>query len=207
MTRRKHIPRLWFIFLMALVTAARAELPSIRFDRIAPLGATSGTTVEVEIAGAEIEEVKTLWFDHPGLSAEPVKDKERWFNVSIASDVPQGTYDVRLVGRWGISNPRLFAVSHGLQNVAETEPNNDRSQSQLIEINSAVGGMSDGNGQDIFRFAAKAGHRIVIDCQAGLLDSNMDATMTLSSDGKLLASSSDYRGRDPFIDFSGAAGW
>ena len=155
----------------------------------------------MEIAGAEIDDVKALWFDHPGLSAEPVKDKERWFNVSIAADVPQGTYDVRLVGRWGISNPRLFAVSHGLQNVTETEPNNDRSQSQLIEINSAVGGMSDGNGQDFFRFAAEAGQRIVIDCQAGVLDSNLDATMTLSSDGKLLDSSSDYRGRDPFIDF------
>lgn len=201
MTSWKLIPRLGFIFLMGLASTARAELPSIRFDRIAPLGATAGTTVEVEIAGAEIEEVKALWFDHPGLSAEPVKDKERWFSVSIASYVPQGTYDVRLVGRWGISNPRLFAVSHGLQNVEETEPNNDQSESQLIEINSAVGGMSDGNGQDIFRFAAKAGQRIVLDCQAGVLDSNMDATMTLSSGGKLLASSSDYRGRDPFIDF------
>lgn len=201
MTSWKLIPHLGFISFMTLVTAVHAELPSIRFDRIAPLGATAGTTVQVEIAGAEIDDVKTLWFDHPGLSAESIKDKERWFNVSIASDVPQGTYDVRLVGRWGVSNPRLFAVSHGLQNVAETEPNNDRSQSQLIEINSAVGGMSDGNGQDVFRFTAKAGQRIVIDCQAGVLDSNMDATMTLSSDGKLLASSSDYRGRDPFIDF------
>ena len=190
-----------FIVLIGLATAAHAELPSIRFDRIAPLGATVGSTIEVEIAGAEIDDVKTLWFDHPGLSAEPVKDKERWFHVSIAADVPQGTYDVRLVGRWGISNPRLFAVSHGLQNVSETEPNNDRSQSQLIAINTAVGGMSDGNGQDIFRFTAKAGQRIVIDCQAGVLDSNLDATLILSSDGKLLASSSDYRGRDPFIDF------
>ena len=187
--------------LLLIAQSACAELPSIRFDRIAPLGATAGTTVVVEIAGADIEEVRALWFDHAGLSAEPVSDKERFFNVTIAADVPQGTYDVWLVGRWGISNPRLFAVSHGLQNVAETEPNNDSTQAQTIEINSAVGGMSDGNGQDLFRFAATAGQRIVIDCQAGLLDSNMDATMSLTSDSKLLASSSDYRGRDPFIDF------
>ena len=77
-----------FIVLIGLATAAHAELPSIRFDRIAPLGATVGSTIEVEIAGAEIDDVKTLWFDHPGLSAEPVKDKERWFHVSIAADVP-----------------------------------------------------------------------------------------------------------------------
>ncbi len=188
------------IFLL-ITQSACAERPSIRFDRIAPLGATAGTTVEVEILGADLEDVRSLWFDHAGLAAEPVTDKERFFNVTIAADVPQGTYDVRLVGRWGISNPRLFAVSHGLQNVSETEPNNEPTQAQTIEINSAVGGMSDGNGQDLFQFAAKAGQRIVIDCQAGLLDSNMDATMSLASDGKLLASSSDYRGRDPFIDF------
>lgn len=193
--------RFAFIFLLLNTGPAFAELPSIRFDRIAPLGGTAGTTVEVEIAGADIEEVRALWFDHVGLSAEPVNDKERFFNITIAADVPQGTYDVRLVGRWGISNPRLFAVSHGLQDVAETEPNNDSTEAQPILINSAVGGMSDGNGQDLFRIAAKAGQRIVIDCQAGLLDSNLDATMSLMSDGKLLSSSSDYRGRDPFIDF------
>ena len=189
--------------IVSLLTSpvASGELPSIRFDQIAPLGATAGTTVEVEIAGADIEEVRELWFDHPGLTVIPVSDKERFFSLTIAADVPQGTYDVRLVGRWGISNPRLFAVSHGLLNVAEVEPNNDPTQAQAIDVNSAVGGICDGNGQDLFRFAAKAGQRIVIDCQAGVLDSKMDGTMSLTSNGKLLASSSDYRSRDPFIDF------
>ncbi len=180
---------------------AHAELPSIRFDRIAPLGATAGTTIDVEIAGADIEGVESLWFDHPGLSAEPIKDKARNFKITAAADVPPGTYDVRLVGRWGVSNPRLFAVANGLTDVAEVEPNNDLTQAQSVAINSAVGGMSDGNGQDLFRFTAKAGQRIVIDCQAGVLDSNLDATMSLTSGGKIMASSSDYRGRDPFIDF------
>ncbi|MEJ7592309.1 MAG: PPC domain-containing protein [Planctomycetaceae bacterium] len=190
-----------FLLLFVIAQPACAELPSIRFDRIAPLGATAGTTVEVEIAGADIEEIRALWFDHAGLSAEPVSDKERFFNVTIALTFRRELMMSGLSLRWGISNPRLFAVSHGLQNVAETEPNNDSTQAQAIDINSAVGGMSDGNGQDLFRFAATTGQRIVIDCQAGLLDSSMDATMSLMSESKLLASSSDYRGRDPFIDF------
>ena len=190
------------MLLASFSVVAQAELPSIRFDRLTPLGASADTSCDIEIAGADIEEVNSLLFDHPGLSAVPVEGKDKHFSVTVAADVPPGTYDVRLVGRWGVSNPRLFAVTQGLQDVAEVEPNNTREQAQAVEINSAVNGSSDGNGEDSFRFAAQQGQRLVIDCQAGKLDSFMDATMTLTTiDGRSLASSSDYNGRDPLIDF------
>ena len=180
----------------------RADLPSIRFDRLRPLGASVGTDVDVEIAGAEIDDVKSLLFDHPGLNAQPIEGRERWFKISVAPDVPPGTYDARLVGRWGVSNPRLFAVTRALTDVAETEPNNDAATAQLVNVNSAVNGDADGNGQDVFRFAARQNQRVVVECQAGKLDSAMDATMSLSSsDGRMLATSGDYNGRDPLIDF------
>lgn len=188
------------LFCLLLTAAARADLPSPRLDRLTPLGASAGTKVEVEIAGANIEEVKTLLFDHSGFKAEHLKDRR--FRITIAADVPSGTYDVRLLGRFGVSNPRLFAVSHGLTDVAEKEPNNEAASAQVIAVNSAINGTSDGNGEDTFRFSAKKGQRIIIECQAGKLDSPMDATLTLNAaDGKLLASNSDYFGRDPLIDF------
>ena len=190
-----------FLFCLLLTAPARAELPSPRFDRLMPLGATAGSSVEVEIAGADIEEVRTILFDHPGFKAEFLKDRR--FRITIAGDVPTGTYDVYLVGRFGVSNPRLFAVSRGLTEVAEKEPNDEAVSAQTIAVNSAVNGVSDGNREDVFRFSAKKGQRVVIECQAGQLDSAMDATLALSSaDGKLLASNSDYHGRDPLIDFS-----
>ncbi len=182
-------------------SSIRAELPSIRFDRLTPLGASAGATVEAEIAGADIEEVQALWFDHPGLTAEPIKDKDRQFQIKVAPDVPAGTYDVRLIGRWGISNPRLFSVDHGLTDVIDTEPNNEVASAQVVPVNCAIAAMSDGNNEDLFRFSAKTNQRLVIDCQAGKLDSLMDATMSLSTvNGRLLASSSDHNGRDPLID-------
>src|SRR6184192_1067464 len=114
-----------------LVAPARAELPSIRLDRLAPLGAAAGSTVEVQFTqGADIEDVKALLFDHPGFKAEFVKNTI--FRVTVAADVPAGTYDVRLVGRFGVSNPRLFAVSHGLTELTKKEPNNDRATAQPI---------------------------------------------------------------------------
>jgi hypothetical protein len=176
--------------------SARADLPSVRFDRLTPLGGAAGTTVDVEVAGADMEDVKTLLFDHPGLKATFIKD--RHFRLSIAADVPAGTYDGRLVGRFGVSNPRLFSVTHGLADVARQQTGDTP---QRIAVNSAVNGTCAGNREDVFRFAAKKGQRIVVECQAGKLDSAMDATLSLTTaEGKLLVSNGDYYGRDPLVD-------
>jgi hypothetical protein len=174
----------------------------MRFDRLRPLGASAGTEVNAEITGAELDETQSLLFDHSGLKAKKVADKERSFKIIVDTDVPAGTYHVWAVGRWGVSNPRLFIVSKGLTDVVETEPNNDASTAQLVEINSAVNGDADGNGQDVFRFTAKKGQRLTLDCMSGKLDTLMDATMTVATaDGKLLGANGDYNGRDPLIDF------
>ncbi|MCE9524747.1 MAG: PPC domain-containing protein [Planctomycetales bacterium] len=187
---------------LLLVASTFADLPSPRLDRISQLGASAGTSIEVEIQGADLEDVKFLRFDHPGFSAEPVPMKERLFKVTVAADVPAGTYDVRTVGRFGVSNPRLFAVSRGLIDVVEKEPNNDALTAQVVQVNSAVNGTSDGNDQDYFKVPLKKGQRVTFDCQAQRLDVQMDANLAiLSAAGAQLASSGDYHGRDPFIDF------
>ncbi len=203
MRKNRSFSLLWLVLIVSLVMwtePTRAELPLIRFDRLSPIGAAASSTMEVEVLGGEIEDVKSLLFDHPGLKAEFVK--ERFFKVSIAADVPAGTYDVRLVGRFGVSNPRLFQVSHGLTDVEEKESNNEAAEAQAVAVNSAINGMSDQNGEDWYRFAAKRGQRVIVDCLATRLDSTLDGTLTLSnSAGKLLASNSDYFGADPFLDF------
>lgn len=189
-----------FLFGWLAVVSVQAELPLIRFDRLSPIGAAAGSTIEVEILGGDIEEAKSLLFDHPGLKAEFVK--ERFFKVSVATDVPAGTYDVRLVGRFGVSNPRLLAVSHGLTDIAEVEPNNESEKAQFVAVNSAINGSSDQNGEDWFRFEAKRGQRVTVDCLGTRLDSTVDGTLTLTNKaGKQLASNSDYFGADPFLDF------
>jgi hypothetical protein len=189
-----------FAGLLFLAAAARAELPSPRLDRLTPLGAAAGATVEVEVQGADLDEAKSLLFDHPGLRAEFVKD--HFFRVTVAKDVPAGTYDARLVGRWGVSNPRLFAVSVGLIDVAEKEPNDSIEQAQPVPVNCAVNGTSDGGRDDIFRVTLRKGQRVIIECQAQKLDSPLDATVTLTdAGGRQLATNGDWFGRDPLIDF------
>lgn len=188
---------------VAVPSLARAELPAPRFDRLVPLGANAGAKVTVEVIGADFEEAKSLWFDHPGLTAAAIEGKERQFEVTVAADVPAGTYDVWVVGRFGVSNPRLLHVSRGLTDVAEVEPNNGGDKTQPIAINSAVNGSSDQNDQDVFRFTARKGQRLTIQVLAGRLDSMLDANLTLqNAAGATLAANGDYFGRDPFLDFT-----
>ena len=182
--------------LLLFAAVASAELPSPRLDRITPLGGAAGSSVELEIVGADLEEADRMLFDHPGIKAEHVKDRK--FKVSIAADVPSGTYDARVVGKYGVSSPRLFAVSHDLVEVQEKEPNDDAAAAQAVEVNSVVNGTSDQGRDDVFRFPAKKGQRIVVECFAQRLDSQLDGTMTLTDkSGRLLASNRGYHGRDP----------
>lgn len=188
------------LFSLAPLSVARAELPNIRLDIIKPLGAAAGSTVELEVSAADAEDAQQLLFDHPGLKAEFVSPGK--FKVTVAGDVPDGTYDVRLRGRFGVSNPRLFAVSRGLTDVLEKEPNNRPAEAQPVTVNSAIAGTIDGNGQDLFRVTLKQGQRLTLDCQAGKLDSELDASLAVfGPNGAVLASNSDYRGRDPKVDF------
>src|SRR5947209_3134817 len=61
----------------------------------------------------------------------------------------------------------------------------------------------DNNGEDFFRFSAKKGEHVVIDCQAFRLGSTLRALLTLSAaDGtELLRSRPYYNRTDPLLDF------
>jgi hypothetical protein len=186
------------------VSNVQSELPSPQLHRIEPLGMNAGSEIELTITGADNEGTETLVFDHPGLKAVFVKDKV--FKVSAANDVPPGTYDVRAVGAFGITNPRLFSIVRNLTETAEVEPNNTLGTAQPIALNSVVNGQSDANNQDLFKVTLAKGQRITVDCQSARLDTDLDGTLVLMvPDGRQLVSNGDYIGRDPQLDFTAPA--
>jgi hypothetical protein len=178
-----------------------AELPHIRLDRIFPLGGQAGSEIALEIGGKDLDDAKSLHFDHPGLKAVFVKANQ--FRVSIAPDVPPGTHEVRVVGKYGISGVQLFEVGRGLTEVLEKEPNDSLDKAQLVPMNVAINGKCDGNGDDFFRFAVKKGERVITDCRGFRLNSTLRAILTLSAaDGTPLRASRPYFNRtDPLLDF------
>src|SRR5262249_29157582 len=94
--------------LCVLAGTSYAELPHVRLDRNFPLGGQSGAEVDLEISGRDLDDVTKLHFDHAGLKATHLKDKQ--FRLTIAPEVPPGTYEVRAIGKYGISAVQLFEI-------------------------------------------------------------------------------------------------
>jgi hypothetical protein len=188
------------VAFLALKASVHAQLPLIRLDRVTPLGGLAGADVTLDIAGRDFEDATTLHFDHPGFKAQWLKDKQ--FKVTIAADTPPGTYEIRAVGKFGISGARLFFVQRGLTEIAEKEPNDEPATAQVVPMNCAVNGASDNNGDDFYRFPAKEGERVTIDCFAYRLDSQMVPLMTLSSAAgrDLMQSKPYYHRTDTLLD-------
>ena len=187
------------VSLMSLASA-RAQLPQARLDRIFPLGGAAGSAVVVEVSGRDLDDATTLLVDRPGVKVEKVKANQ--FRLTLPADSPPGTVEVRVVGKFGVSASRLFAIQNGLIEVAEKEPNDTQATAQKVPLDCAINGTSDNEGEDHFRFAAKKGQRVVIDCQAIRLDSTLRAALAVSdAEGKVLARSKPYYLRtDPLLD-------
>jgi hypothetical protein len=200
--RRRSLILVAFATLFAFVSPTLGQLPQPCLDVIYPLGGSAGEDVLLDVGGKDVDGIQRLRFDHPGFKAEATKNVRQW-KVTIAAETPPGSYEVRVVTAHGISGARLFAVSRGLAEIKEKEPNDTPETAQDVPINCAVNGRSDNNGDDYFRFLARKGQRITIDCQAFRLDSQLRGQLTLSAgDGKVLAASRPYFDRtDPFLDF------
>lgn len=205
------------LWLVAWAATAMAQLPpTLPNPRLAwafPAGGQVGTTFEVTLSGEDLVDARELLFNHPGITAklkmadpglgqtgpQPVYGT---FHVTIAADVPQGVYELRVAGKFGLSNPRMFCVGV-LKEVIETEPNNLLKQANEVEIGTTINGTCEVATLDFFKFAAKQGQRVIVDCQAFRIDSRLDATLVLyNSTGRELERSHNINRRDPLIDFT-----
>src|SRR4029079_10008583 len=90
--------------------------------------------------------------------------------VTIAPDVPPGMYDVRVVGKYGVSNPRAFVVGD-INEVYEKEPNNDVPEAQRVNIGTTINGvLTAATDVDYSVFAGKKGQRIGLACLTASID-------------------------------------
>jgi hypothetical protein len=156
-----------------------AQLPAARLDHVFPPGGPRGGTTEVAVAGADLDEPLRLHFTHPGITARPLEGGGPRFQVRIGSQVPPGPHEVRFVGRFGISNPRIFVVGQGPEFSA---PATNISPAQAFDLppGATVSGQAAANTVAWYRFSAKAGQRLLIECLAEEIDSRLDATLVLA---------------------------
>lgn len=219
---RRLIAALLGTFAAGLVSSVAAQqpagpgLPQPRLLVASPAGGQAGTTAEVTLLGNDLDDPQKLLFDHPGIRAEPAADPTKQvrppqggqppltaakFKVTIAADVPPGSYDVRFAGKAGVSNPRAFVVGD-LPEAIEKEPNNDVAEAQEISLDSTVhGAVTTPTDVDYFRFAAKKGQRVVVSCLTSSIDSKLHAQVELyDRAGARLGANRNYRDNDALFD-------
>jgi hypothetical protein len=173
----------------ALAQPPQPGLPQPTLTTVTPAGGKAGSSVEIVLAGTDLDLPAQLVTSHPGITAEavlppvPPADPKKpatppppsagppKFKVTIAPNVPVGLHDLRLVNKWGVSNPRAFAVGDQAEAV-EKEPNDDVAQAQKVEPNTTVNAVINSpTDVDYYVVAGKKGQRLVVACQAGSLDS------------------------------------
>jgi hypothetical protein len=201
--------------LLASAITAQAQLPNAQLNTIFPPGGKQGATVDVTALGKDLDGATRLLFSHPGIVGTakmvapneflPPRPSSSQFAVTIAADVPPGVYDVRVVGKYGASNPRSFVVGAHAESL-EKEPNNDVATAMPIAKDSAVFANTDNEAFDYYKLALKKGEKIVIDCLGHRIDSKVDLTLVvLDAAGNELVQCRDVERRDPITDFAAPA--
>lgn len=210
--RRRLFALLMACLVLGSQHAAFAQLPQARLNSVFPPGGQRGTTVELTLGGGtDLDEASLLYFSHPGITAvqktqmvdgqpQPVVNT---FTVTIAADVPVGLYDVRARGLFGMSNPRTFVVGDRKEG-NEVEPNNTSDKPQAVELNTVVNGRSDAAADlDWYKFAAKAGQRVMIELQGRKIDSRLEGALELyGPNGRRLQHRRASGTVEPLLDFT-----
>src|SRR5436309_12905911 len=156
-----------------------AQLPVARLLTLFPPGGKIGSQFEVVLTGADLDEANQLHFSHTGITAKqkvtgtntvPEPNK---FLITIATNVTLGVYGARGVGRFGISNPRSFVVSDLPEAIAPTT-NRSPTTAAAISMGTIINGHSEASAVAFYKFTAKKGQRILIECKAREIDSRMD---------------------------------
>lgn len=178
-------------------------LPAPRLLTVYPMGVQAGTSVEVTVAGDNIDEEPQLVFSSPALSAEPKRDEQgaavkNRFVVRAAADAVPGLHEARLLTRLGISSARCFAVG-GLREVTRTRANTTAETALELLPGTVCNAFTTARAVDFYTFNATKGARFLLDCTTTGIDSRLTPVLLLSDERgrELLAER-----RTAFIDFT-----
>jgi hypothetical protein len=207
-----------YVALLAFASLATAD-PGPTLATVFPIGIKAGETVEVTAVGTGFDGDEKLLFSNPGLKAElipgaapppPKKGNQPGqlpptsakFKVTAPKDSGSGIFDVRLVCKGGLTNPRAFVVGT-MNEMNEKEPNSDVAEAQTLPVDSVANGTIGTNTDvDYFLVKAKAKQNLVVHCLTTTLDSKMQAElMVIAPDGKTIAANRGYRNGDAVLDF------
>jgi hypothetical protein len=195
-------------------SAQRKKHDEPHIDYVFPAGAQRGTTVEAVIGGQSLQGAQTVRVNGHGVTGSVTKavdDKTVNVAITVAPDAELGEREIRLMSPGGASNHFRFLVGQ-IPEIKEIEPNSEKSKAQKLDsLPVLINGQIMQGDLDIYRFAAKAGQKLVIQADArkilpfiaDAVPGWNDTCLTLyDAGGKQLASVDDFRFKpDPVLFF------
>lgn len=178
--------RLTFFLAISSALASALPLPAgamlKHIERVTPRIAQRGTTVEVSIQGAHLDEPKEIIFERPGIRALAIEpmiklpqsralmhggriEQEIRCRFEIAPDCPPGEHRFRLRTATQLTSLATFHVSPFVT-VDEQEGNDTPATAQVVPFNVTVRGRvgsSSRGDADVYRVPAKAGERLSVE--------------------------------------------
>ena len=151
--------------ILAGSASAQSTLPQPVLNTVFPCAAQAGSTVEVTVTGTLITDAQRLHFPVPGIDCKP-GTKPGKFLLTIGKDVPVGYHDVRVVTPFGISNPRVLAITP--LPVKAVAANEKLSLGQVAVATAAK------QASTRYSFDGKKGATVQILCEAARLDSRLE---------------------------------
>ena len=170
-----------FLLLVLIFSPVRAELPSARLTSAFPPGAKQGTNVEIALTGQDLDELTALHFSDPRITAKPTTASSK-FSVTVPPDLAPGIYDVRAVGRYGVTNPRSFVVGT-LPESASKPGNTSPATAASISAGHTIDAVAEANALHYYKLPLKKGQRIFAQIQASSIDSRMEPSILLADAG------------------------
>jgi hypothetical protein len=166
---------------------------------ITPPAVSPGKTAEWTVTGRNLKKVERLLISGAGVEMVSLKaESETNARVVVRADdkAEPGYREVRAVGPHGLSNLALVRIDR-LEQVKESEPNDDPARANPVTVGSAVVGVLKPQDLDHYRIEGKAGRRLTMEVEAQRLGTPIVPVLTIMTpSGAALAQARESRGTD-----------
>jgi len=153
-------------------TTAFAQLPQPVLNHLFPPGASAGSTNDITVAAADLEEPGSLVFSDPRVIGKPKPGAAGVYQVIVPADVPPGVIDLRVTGRFGVSNPRGFLVE-STPTLIQPATNTTAQTAAVLARGTAVWSRLAAASRAVYSFDARKGERVLMRVQTTEVDSRL----------------------------------
>lgn len=160
---------------LALCQSLRAEMPQPKLNALAPSALTLGSTNEVVVSGAELDDPEQIRFSDPRILTVP---KAGGFTVIVPTNATPGLVEARWVGRFGVATPRHVWLANNPEWVLPST-NHSRAAAALLPAGVALNGRLEPGKVAWFRVASPEGRGLTLHVAAAALDSRVEPDLAV----------------------------